>query len=269
MKLLFVCTANIDRSPTGEDIYKNHPGIEAKSAGTEIAYADVPISRELIDWADIVFCMEEKHSRAVLRTQPKAAGKIAVLNILDTYYRGHPELVKAIRTRVDRFLEGQKIGTEKQTSTILNQKLTMQVIIDKLTSNLKEVEETWMNIAKLYGERASAQCELEKLASDISEVDIEREELEQSIHHYNEFSQEITNPHLLKEIKAMEEILTSKKAEISEKRKHTNLRLEAANKELCLTMKRYEEEKSKVLTLKSVRDHLLEELKKVCFDDFA
>ena len=35
LKLLFVCTANIDRGPTAEDIYKNQPGFEAKSAGTE------------------------------------------------------------------------------------------------------------------------------------------------------------------------------------------------------------------------------------------
>jgi protein-tyrosine-phosphatase len=39
LKLLFVCTANIDRSPTGEDIYKGQPGFETKSAGTELDYA--------------------------------------------------------------------------------------------------------------------------------------------------------------------------------------------------------------------------------------
>jgi protein-tyrosine-phosphatase len=32
MKLLFICTANIDRSPTGEDIFKVQPGFEVKSA---------------------------------------------------------------------------------------------------------------------------------------------------------------------------------------------------------------------------------------------
>ena len=68
MKLLFVCTANIDRSPTGEDIYKNQPGFEVKSAGTETGYAAIPISKVLIEWADVIFCMEPHHVRASIRS---------------------------------------------------------------------------------------------------------------------------------------------------------------------------------------------------------
>lgn len=105
MKLLFVCTANIDRSPTGEDIYKNQPGFEVKSAGTDAGYASVPISKVLIEWADVIFCMEPHHSREVLKLDPKAKNKVAILNIPNIYYRGHPELVKAIKHRVTQFLE--------------------------------------------------------------------------------------------------------------------------------------------------------------------
>ena len=32
MKILFVCSANEDRSPTAERLYSNHPGLEVKSA---------------------------------------------------------------------------------------------------------------------------------------------------------------------------------------------------------------------------------------------
>jgi predicted protein tyrosine phosphatase len=67
MKLLFVCTANIDRSPTGEDIFKDQSGFEVKSAGTEIDYATIPISKELIEWTDIIFCMEDHRRSSVLK----------------------------------------------------------------------------------------------------------------------------------------------------------------------------------------------------------
>jgi predicted protein tyrosine phosphatase len=105
MRLLFVCTANICRSPTGEDVYKDQPGFEARSAGTDEDYVTVPISKELIEWADVVFCMEPHHSRKVLKLNPKAKDKVAILNIPDIYYRGHPELVKTIEHRVSKFLQ--------------------------------------------------------------------------------------------------------------------------------------------------------------------
>ena len=49
--ILFVCTGNVDRSPTAEGLFKNVGGLEVKSAGTSIA-ATVPLTRELIEWAD-------------------------------------------------------------------------------------------------------------------------------------------------------------------------------------------------------------------------
>ena len=105
MRLLFVCTANLQRSPTGEDVYKDQPGFEARSAGTDEDYATVPISKELIEWADVIFCMEKHHSKEILKRNPKVANKIAILNIPDIYYRGHPELVKTIEHRVSKFLQ--------------------------------------------------------------------------------------------------------------------------------------------------------------------
>ena len=105
IKLLFVCTANIDRSPTGEDIFKGQSGFDVKSAGTDKDYATVPISKELIEWADIIFCMEDHHRKKVVKMCPEATGKVVVLDIPDYYYRGDPELVKLIKTRVTTYLE--------------------------------------------------------------------------------------------------------------------------------------------------------------------
>jgi predicted protein tyrosine phosphatase len=44
MKVLFVCTANKLRSPTAEDVFRDYPGIEALSAGTD---SDLPPGRSL------------------------------------------------------------------------------------------------------------------------------------------------------------------------------------------------------------------------------
>jgi predicted protein tyrosine phosphatase len=104
LKLLFLCTANIDRGPTGEDIFKNKPGFEAKSAGTEEGYAEVPLITELVEWADIVFCMEQKHRKKVLQLEPDAWNKTVVLNVPDEFYRGHPDLVESIKMNVANFL---------------------------------------------------------------------------------------------------------------------------------------------------------------------
>lgn len=50
-RILFVCTANRDRSPTAEDLYANDARYEVRSAGTW-QYAVTPISDELVAWAD-------------------------------------------------------------------------------------------------------------------------------------------------------------------------------------------------------------------------
>jgi predicted protein tyrosine phosphatase len=105
VRVLFVCTANIDRSPTGEDIFKGQPGFEAKSAGTEEDYAATPISKELIEWADIIFCMEKRHRSNVIQMSPNAASKTVVLEIPDIYTRGDPELVRLLKYKVSKHLQ--------------------------------------------------------------------------------------------------------------------------------------------------------------------
>jgi predicted protein tyrosine phosphatase len=105
LKLLFVCTANIDRSPTGEDIYRGQPEFEAKLAGTEDGYATVPLSKELIEWSDIIFCMERHHRSGVLKINRQAAKKTVVLDIQDHYYRNQPELVNLIKYKVSKYLQ--------------------------------------------------------------------------------------------------------------------------------------------------------------------
>ncbi len=101
-RILLVCSANIDRSPTAEGLCRNLQGIEAKSAGVS-SYARVPITRELVEWADAIFAMEQKHKTRILEIYPKARSKITVLNIPDIYYCNQLELRKLFLKKLKPF----------------------------------------------------------------------------------------------------------------------------------------------------------------------
>ncbi len=106
MNLLFVCSRNLWRSPTAEAIYKNEPGISARSAGTEPS-AKIKVNGKLIEWADLIFVMEKKHKQRLFQKFPLETShkKIVVLNIPDEYKYMDEELVESIVTSVPPYLE--------------------------------------------------------------------------------------------------------------------------------------------------------------------
>jgi predicted protein tyrosine phosphatase len=61
MNLLFVCSENRLRSPTGEEVFSKYEGISAIGCGTNTD-AETTVSGDLIEWADIVFVMERSHT---------------------------------------------------------------------------------------------------------------------------------------------------------------------------------------------------------------
>jgi predicted protein tyrosine phosphatase len=105
MNILFICSRNQWRSPTGEEIYKNVQGINSKSAGTEPS-ARTKINAKLIDWADIIFVMEKKHKQRItekFRTETSQK-KIIILDIEDNYQFMDDELIDEIKAKVDLYL---------------------------------------------------------------------------------------------------------------------------------------------------------------------
>ncbi len=104
-KILFVCTGNVDRSPTAEALFKNLPGFEVKSAGTSIIAA-VQLTKALINWADEIYVMEFKHQQIVLEMVPSAWKKVESLEIPDIYYRDQPELKQVILEKMKPFMRG-------------------------------------------------------------------------------------------------------------------------------------------------------------------
>lgn len=101
-RVLFVCTANQQRSPTAERLYANDPRFAVRSAGTSALWGR-EVTREDLEWADLVVVMEERHQRVIERTFPDAASdtRIVVLGIPDVYQYMSIQLQREIRDRFE------------------------------------------------------------------------------------------------------------------------------------------------------------------------
>lgn len=100
-RVLFVCNLNMMRSPTGEDIFKEYAQLEVKSAGI-YEEAVIPLNRQLIEWAEIVFVMEP-HQQDLIHNHYSdllPLKTIICLYIPDEYEYMDPELVHLLKQRV-------------------------------------------------------------------------------------------------------------------------------------------------------------------------
>lgn len=104
-RILFVCSQNRLRSPTAEQVFSEWPGIECASAGVH-ASADVPLSSELIKWAQIIFVMERVHkTKMAARFKAHLNGKrVICLGIPDEYQFMQPSLVRLLEAKVGPLL---------------------------------------------------------------------------------------------------------------------------------------------------------------------
>ena len=104
-KVLFLCSRNRLRSPTAEHVFSTWPDVETDSAGL-LADADVPLSTEQIEWADIIFVMEKTHrTRLSKRFRKHLNGKrIICLDVPDDYEYMDPALVTLLEAKAGPFL---------------------------------------------------------------------------------------------------------------------------------------------------------------------
>jgi predicted protein tyrosine phosphatase len=105
INVLFVCSKNQWRSPTAESIYKSHPLLQVKSAGTS-SNARHTITSNDIKWSDIIIVMEDKHKSHLLSTFPGELKykKLCVLDIPDEYKYMDPQLIEELRIAIDPLL---------------------------------------------------------------------------------------------------------------------------------------------------------------------
>ena len=98
-RVLTVCSAGILRSATAAHLLCGDPwNCNTRNAGTA-SYALIPVTEDLLMWADEIVCMESEHA-TYIRTRMMEwmipGKRIITLNIEDIYEYRNPTLVQLI-----------------------------------------------------------------------------------------------------------------------------------------------------------------------------
>ncbi|MEN4771295.1 low molecular weight protein tyrosine phosphatase family protein [Duffyella gerundensis] len=110
MNVLFICSRNQWRSPTAEQVFRRHPFLVVRSAGTSRS-AKKRASAELLQWADVICVMEDKHKNRLVAEYGRIITfkPIHVLDIPDDYLFMDPELIAILNDIVP-----EKLGLNAQ-----------------------------------------------------------------------------------------------------------------------------------------------------------
>ncbi len=109
-RVLTVCSANMLRSPTMAVVLSMPPyDYNTRSAGTH-SFALVPVTEDLLMWADEVVCADTEHALAIRdkMMEYQLDKPIVNLRIPDIYEYRNPELIMMIRQRYDEILLSTK-----------------------------------------------------------------------------------------------------------------------------------------------------------------
>ncbi len=104
-RVLFLCSRNRLRSPTAAHVFARWPGWEVDSAGLA-EDAEVVLSVEQLDWAELIVVMEAAHRRRLQsRHRRRLKGKrVVCLDIPDHYEYMQAELVALLLKRAGPLL---------------------------------------------------------------------------------------------------------------------------------------------------------------------
>lgn len=105
MKLLFVCNAALQRSPTAAELINESTKHEAKFAGIH-PLAEIPITNKSIKWADKIIVMEQNQRDFIENnfSNELENKEIHVLNIPDRFIKNDPELIKILKDKLSDYL---------------------------------------------------------------------------------------------------------------------------------------------------------------------
>lgn len=105
-RVLFVCNQNRLRSPTAARTFAGEPGLDVRSAGVD-ADAVTPLTREMLEWADLVLVMEKRQRNVIHERFPDLyqTRRIVCLYIPDEYEFMDAALVALLRERVAPWLD--------------------------------------------------------------------------------------------------------------------------------------------------------------------
>lgn len=100
-RLLFICSKNRFRSPTAEQVFSTRSDLECDSAGLAPDAASA-LSPEQIEWADVIFVMEDAHRRKLSQRFRKHLGgkRVIVLGIPDDFGFMDDDLIAMLNASV-------------------------------------------------------------------------------------------------------------------------------------------------------------------------
>jgi predicted protein tyrosine phosphatase len=105
---LFVCMANMNRSPTAADVFKGLAKIKSQPVITKSAgishFAEQPINEKLVQEADLIFVMEEYMKQHIETYFQVESGRIISLGIPDIYEKNDPALIKILRDLLEPYI---------------------------------------------------------------------------------------------------------------------------------------------------------------------
>lgn len=106
LNVLFICSRNQWRSPTAEQVFRRHPQLNVRSAGTS-ASARKQVGEADLAWADVVLVMETKHKARLMQEHAEllAGKRLHVLDIPDDYRFMDAELVELLQQAVPPLLD--------------------------------------------------------------------------------------------------------------------------------------------------------------------
>src|SRR3979411_2312360 len=106
IRALFICHYNRKRSATAERLLGKEPALEVLSAGTSDE-AMVQVNQRMLEWADIVFVMDNEQVEALGKLFPDhpRLDHVGCLHIADDYHFLDPQLVANLHERTKPHFE--------------------------------------------------------------------------------------------------------------------------------------------------------------------
>jgi predicted protein tyrosine phosphatase len=99
-RVLFICRLNRHRSATAERIFSKRPDLEVRSAGTADD-ALVRVNARMLEWADLIFIMDEGQRTSLERAFPAhPTERLVCLDIPDEFTFLDPTLVRLLDEKV-------------------------------------------------------------------------------------------------------------------------------------------------------------------------
>lgn len=106
VRVLFVCSAGILRSPTAAIHFATTQGWNTRAVGIDHNFALIPVSEALMNWADVIFVMTpDQRLTLKFRFGDEFSDKIFCLHIDDNFAFMEPKLISFLEVSMEQIMK--------------------------------------------------------------------------------------------------------------------------------------------------------------------